>query len=154
MATTESVSQSFSSVCDWACNRSGEEPISSQISFFILTGFSAPKERFLISQGAFSSNQFKVFIETCEIIKSAFVTDLLAIHPVFDQELACMAHPQLKQIASPGFAGVGLEETTKGIGTDIGYGCNFLQGNGAFEVQHAISVNPVYPLVPGCLTSR
>jgi hypothetical protein len=55
---------------------------------------------FLIFQRTFAGDQFKVFIETGKIIKSALITQLLYTKVVFDQQLAGVADTEFEEEAT------------------------------------------------------
>src|SRR5882762_4932045 len=152
MGTMVSVSQSFSRECagDWARSRSGVQKETIKANFFIFVFFCrAGYELPLISIGSFSGDQFKVFIETGKIIKSAFITKLLDAEVVFDQQFAGVSDPKLEEETGIGLSGPGFEETAEGVGADIGHSRYLFQLDGPLEVLKTVFVDKVHSFVFG-----
>jgi hypothetical protein len=72
-----------------------------------------PHKFLLIGQRAFAGNQFKIFMETGKIIKTAFIAKLLDAHIVFNQQLAGMSYTYLNQKLGISFSRPGFEITAK-----------------------------------------
>lgn len=60
---------------------------------------------FLISQRTFPGNHFEILMKAGKIVEAALITDLFDAEIVFDQQFACMTHPQLDQKLGKSFAG-------------------------------------------------
>src|SRR6267142_938533 len=153
MATTVSVSQSFSSECAFVCAsaNAGRTREIAQHNFFMTlcllyerSGFCGAGHEFsLVTQRGFAGDQFKIFIETGEIIKSALVTQLFYTEVIFDQELAGVADAQFEEEAGVRLPGPGFEEAAEGIGADIGHGGDLFQLDGAPEMTEAVFIDKV-----------
>lgn len=96
-----------------------------------------------------SGDQFKIFIETGEIIKSTLETDLLNAKVILDEQFTGMAHAQFEEKSGIGLSCPRFEEAAKGVGADIGHGCDLFQLDGAAEMAQAIIIDAIDAFVAG-----
>ncbi len=96
-----------------------------------------------------TGDQFKIFIETGEIIKSTLEADLLDAKIIFDKQFAGVTHAQLEEKTGIGLSCPRFEEAAKGVGADIGHGCDLFQLDGAAEMAQAIIIDAIYAFVAG-----
>src|SRR6266487_2636863 len=77
---------------------------------------------FLVEQGAFACNHFKIFVKGGKIIEAAFITELLNAETAFDEQFAGVAYSYLNQKFRVCFSCSGFKIPTEGIKTDVGDG--------------------------------
>ena len=59
----------------------------------------------LVTQGALTGDQLEIFIKAGKVVEAALVAQLFDAEIIFDQQLACVAHPDLDEEPGIGFPG-------------------------------------------------
>lgn len=83
--------------------------------------FSLFQVRFLIAQWTLAGKLLEVFMKTREVMEAAFVTDLLDIHLVFDQEFAGVPNADFNKELRECLAGTRLEIAAKRVAAHAGH---------------------------------
>jgi hypothetical protein len=97
----------------------------------------------LIAQRAFTGDLFKIFMKAGEIIKAAFITDLLYVHLVVDKQLTGAAYPYFVNKARVGFFAARFKEFAERIRADVGHRGYLFQSDLLFKIYDGVIVNGV-----------
>ena len=96
-----------------------------------------------------TGDQFKIFIETGEIIKSTLEADLLDAKVILDKQFAGVTHAQLEEKTGIGLSCPRFKEPAERVGADIRHGCDLVQLDGAAEMTETIVIDAIDPFVAG-----